>query len=200
MSSVTNKKEDNKLKKIAKKIIVKMIYLWGSIWYDKKYLVGKNFRMDTLSIGWKWVMKYWFPQKVLGYAREVPFPVPKNVTFSNVSNIEFCTDDMRNFHSPGCYFQAINAKIIIGKGTFIGPNCGIITTNHDLNDLTKSAEGKQIKIGENCWIGMNSVILPGVELGDKTIVGAGSIVTKSYLEGNCVIAGNPAEIIKYLNN
>ena len=43
---------------------------------------------------------------------------------------------------------------------------------------------------------MNSVILPGVVLGDSTIVGAGSVVTKSFKEGNCVIAGNPAKVIK----
>lgn len=43
---------------------------------------------------------------------------------------------------------------------------------------------------------MNSVILPGVVLGEHTVVGAGSIVTKSFSEGYCVIAGNPAKIIK----
>ena len=46
---------------------------------------------------------------------------------------------------------------------------------------------------------MNSVILPEVTLGDYTIVGAGSIVTKSFTKGNCVIAGNPAKVIKELN-
>jgi acetyltransferase-like isoleucine patch superfamily enzyme len=45
---------------------------------------------------------------------------------------------------------------------------------------------------------MNAVILPGVELGDFTIVGAGSVVTKSFKDGYCVIAGNPAKLIKEL--
>ena len=45
---------------------------------------------------------------------------------------------------------------------------------------------------------MNSMILPGVELGPRTVVGAGSVVTKSFPEGDCVIAGNPAKIIKKL--
>ena len=45
---------------------------------------------------------------------------------------------------------------------------------------------------------MNSVILPGIVLGNHTIVGAGSIVTKSFPEGNCVIAGNPAKKIRDL--
>ena len=45
---------------------------------------------------------------------------------------------------------------------------------------------------------MNSMILPGVVLGDRTIVGAGSVVTKYFPEGNCVIAGNPAKVIKVI--
>ena len=181
-----------------KKIIIKLIYLWGCVWYDKRYLTGKEFDKKHLSIGWKWILKFWFPQKVLGYARHVPFPVPRGVLISNPKNIIFDYNDLRNFHSPGCYFQGINAKIYIGKGSMIAPNCGLITTNHDINDLNKSAKGKDIKIGKKCWIGMNSMILPGVELGDHTIVGAGSVVTKSFKEGNCVIAGNPAKIIKIL--
>ncbi|WP_333558948.1 DapH/DapD/GlmU-related protein [Enterococcus lactis] len=55
-------------------------------------------------------------------------------------------------------------------------------------------------MGEQCWIGMNSVLLPGIILGPKTIVGAGSIVTKSFKEGNCVIAGNPAKVIRKLSS
>ena len=47
---------------------------------------------------------------------------------------------------------------------------------------------------------MNSVILPGVTLGDHTIVGAGSVVTKSFPDGDCVIAGNPARMIRRLNS
>jgi len=53
-----------------------------------------------------------------------------------------------------------------------------------------------IKIGKNCWIGANAVILPGVELAEHTIVAAGAVVTKSFLEGDCVIGGVPAKVIK----
>lgn len=186
------------MKRIIVKILVKIIYLWGSIWYDNKYFKGKFFNKDHFSIGWKWILKYWFKQKVLGYAKEVPFPIPNTISISAPQNIIFDCNDMDNFYSKGCYFQAINAKIKFGKCVKIAPNCGFITTNHDFDDLEKHQKGKDIIIKDNCWIGMNSVILPGVILGEHTIVGAGSIVTKSFEEGHCIIAGNPARKIKEL--
>lgn len=84
-------------------------------------------------------------------------------------------------------------------GCIIAPNCGFITANHNFDEFDKHYDGKDIIIGDNCWIGMNSTILPGVVLGNHTIVGAGSVVTKSFTEGHCVIAGNPAKIIKRLD-
>lgn len=186
------------MKKIFIRVLTEIIYLWGCIWYDKKYLVGQNFNKNILSCGWKWILKYWFPQKVLGYARNVPFPIPRGVIIGNANNIEFNPDDMRNFHANGSYFQGLNAKIYIGSGTKISLNCGFITANHNKKELDKHEIGQDIVIGKNCWIGMNSIILPGIVLGDNTIVGAGSIVTKSFENGNCVIAGNPAKLIKNL--
>lgn len=99
--------------------------------------------------------------------------------------------------TPGCYIQGIG-EVIIGNYTIIGPNVGIISANHDAIDYRKHVNEKII-IGDYCWIGMNSIILPGVTLGNHTIVGAGSVVTKSFEEGYCVVAGNPAKIIKTFN-
>lgn len=94
----------------------------------------------------------------------------------------------------------LQEKFTSGGGTFVGPNAGLITSNHDFSDLDNHYPAKDIYLGEKCWIGMNSVILPGVRLGNNTIVGAGSVVTKSFEEGNCIIAGNPAKIIKRIGN
>lgn len=92
--------------------------------------------------------------------------------------------------SPSCYIQG-GGKIVIGDYTQIGPNLGIISSNHDPYDNSMSVPG-EVLIGDYCWIGMGSVVLPGITLGDHTVVGAGSLVTKSFPEGYCVLRGNPA--------
>lgn len=99
--------------------------------------------------------------------------------------------------TPGCYIQGIG-KVEIGNYTILAPNVGIISSNHDKYDYRKHVKGEVI-IGNYCWIGMNSTILPGVTLGDHTIVAANSVVTKSFDQGYCIIGGNPAKIIQYLN-
>ncbi len=100
--------------------------------------------------------------------------------------------------SPGVYINAANG-IELGDYTNIGPNVGLVSTNHDFVNNDAHTAAHPIVIGKFCWMGMGSVILPGVALGDFTIVGAGAIVTKSFTEGYCVIAGNPARVIKQLN-
>lgn len=68
-----------------------------------------------------------------------------------------------------------------------------------MQNLDRHEEAKPVLIGEKCWIGMNSVILPGVILGPHTVVGAGSVVTKSFVDGYCIVAGNPAKIIRKIS-
>jgi acetyltransferase-like isoleucine patch superfamily enzyme len=98
----------------------------------------------------------------------------------------------------GGYFQGAG-EIYIGDYVQFGPNVSLISSNHDLYDQYKPEEGFPIVIDNYCWIGINSVILPGVSLGPRTIVGAGSVVTKSFSEGYCVVAGVPAKKIKDLD-
>jgi acetyltransferase-like isoleucine patch superfamily enzyme len=100
--------------------------------------------------------------------------------------------------SPGVYINANNG-VTIGDYTNIGPNVGIVSSNHDFIDNDIQVQAAPIIIGRHCWLGMGAIILPEVVLGDFTIVGAGAIVTKSFPEGYCVLAGNPARIIKQLN-
>lgn len=187
-----------KLKDILARIVVALIRRWALLFYEDQYLQGKWFPKDHYGVGWSKVLHCWYHQKIRGINKHVPWPVPEYVQIGNPENIEFDVDEMANFWSVGCYYQALGAKLKIGKGTIIAPGVGLITSNHDFNNYYEIAEGRDIVIGDFCWIGMNSVILPGVILGDHTIVGAGSIVTKSFPEGYCVIVGNPARKIKVL--
>lgn len=168
------------------------------IFFEKKYLNGRWF--DNNIKGWKWCWRSLIFQKLLGINRHIPFPVSHNSVYGKAEDIYFDVDDMNNFQHFGCYFQNWNGGIItIGKGTYIAPNVGLITENHNMYDLDTHEEPKDITIGKHCWIGMNSVVLPGVILGDYTIVGAGAVVTHSFLEGHCVIGGVPALKIKDLD-
>jgi len=89
--------------------------------------------------------------------------------------------------SGGCYIQAGNG-IIIGDNVMFGPGVKIISANHDVSNKDRRwIKKRPIRIGDNCWIGANSVILPGVILGDNTIVGAGTVVNRSFQKGNVII-------------
>jgi len=140
--------------------------------------------------------KMWFYQRVLGFNKEAYWPMHFTSIVTGVKNI-YAGIDTSPGYMPGCYIQGIG-KIYIGDYSQISSNVGIITANHDIYD-TRKHEVKSVVIGKYCWIGMNSMILPGVELGDFTIVGAGSVVTKSFSEGYCIIAGNPARVIKKID-
>lgn len=162
------------------------------------YIFKSKYFCTVGGIGWKWVTKCFFTQKILGFNRHVPWPCSPHILVAYPENIVFDVDDLNNFMTIGNYYQAIGL-LSIGKGTYIAPNVGIITENHCLSDPEKRAGARSVQIGEKCWIGMNAMLLPGVTLGEHVVVGAGSVVTKSFPEGFCVIAGNPAKVLKYID-
>ena len=93
-------------------------------------------------------------------------------------------------------------SIEIGDNTLIGGNVKILDNDfHPLeiearkNDIKEKIVAKPIKIGKNCFIGCNSIILKGTVLGDNCIVGAGAVVAGKF-EDNSTIVGNPAKVIK----
>ncbi|MEY8781118.1 sugar O-acetyltransferase [Allomuricauda sp. XS_ASV26] len=103
----------------------------------------------------------------------------------------------KNFY--GGYNLVISdiAKVTIGDNCMIAPNVGIYTAGHSISPKNRNKYGyaKPISIGDNVWIGGNCTILPGVLIGDNSVIAAGSVVTKNVAP-NIVVAGNPAKKIK----
>ena len=177
---------------------VPILRLVAPLFFDRQYLRGRHFGPG--GEGWRWVSRSILSQRILRYNRHVSWPVSPLISISDSRRIQFHVDDMNNFQMFGCYFQNIGATITIGRGTYIAPNVGLITANHDPRDPDRHLPGQSIELGEKCWIGMNAVVLPGVVLGPGTVVGAGSVVTQSFPDGHCVIAGVPARLLKDLKS
>ncbi|MGV0919300.1 sugar O-acetyltransferase [Empedobacter falsenii] len=90
------------------------------------------------------------------------------------------------------------AKVTFGNNVFIGPNSGFYTAGHPTNvkDRNEGLEyAKPITVGDSVWFGGNVVVMPGVTIGDNTIIGAGSVVTKD-IPSNVIAVGNPCKVIK----
>ncbi len=88
------------------------------------------------------------------------------------------------------------APIYIGKGSSFGWQCMVATGYHDPKDY-KVVHAKSVIIGENVQINSRTIILGGVRIGNRAVIGAGSVVTKD-VPANCFAAGNPAKVIKHL--
>jgi len=114
----------------------------------------------------------------------------------------FC-DYGSNIHLGARVYFNFNCVVLdvcpvhIGEHTLFGPAVQIYTATHpvDAQERRKKEYGQAIRIGSDCWIGGGAIILPGVSIGDRTVVGAGSVVTKDLPSG-VLAAGNPCRVIR----
>lgn len=148
--------------------------------------------------GIKWIRQVFFFQRILRINSRIPWPVHwtsvvgGKIKYKNGPNLR-----PNLGQNSGCYISGSNG-IEVGYNLRVGPGVKIIAADHDVNDYAKHTSGPPIKIGDNVWLGSNSVILPGVEIGNHTVVAAGAVVNKSFKEGNCILGGVPAKVIKKL--
>lgn len=123
-------------------------------------------------------------------------------------NQPFHCDYGRNIHIGENFFANFNltildeAEVRMGDNVFIGPNVSIYTACHPL-DAERRDKGVEwaepVTIGNSVWIGGGVTIVPGVTIGNRVVIGAGSVVTRDVPD-DCVVAGNPARVIKKIQN
>lgn len=126
----------------------------------------------------------------------------KNYTYGgNTNNCKISIGDNSVVGSNNVFSG--QGGITIGKDVLFAPNVTLMSNNHGYSDIStpiwlQNNTNKEIKIGDDCWIGLNAIILSGVSIGKHCVIGAGSVVTKDVPDF-CVAAGNPAKIIKKYN-
>lgn len=107
-----------------------------------------------------------------------------------------------NFFANTNFVVLDGAKVKIGNNVFIAPNVGLYTAGHPL-DAARRNEGLEyaypITIGDNVWIGGHVCIMPGVTIGNNTVIGAGSVVTKD-IPANSLAVGNPCRVIREIKD
>ncbi len=99
----------------------------------------------------------------------------------------------------GCFIGTGRVGLTLGDQVLISPNCSIIGSNYRFDRLgvpltEQGTVSKGIRIGHRVWLGANSVVLDGAEIGDDVIVSAGSVVS-GRIEPNSIVQGNPCKVI-----
>ncbi len=94
-----------------------------------------------------------------------------------------------------------DTHIYVGDCTMFGPNVTVATAGHPIDPELRSKAyqfNMPVHIGKNCWLGAGVIVLPGVTIGDNTVIGAGSVVTKD-IPSNVVAVGNPCKVLRPIN-
>lgn len=111
--------------------------------------------------------------------------------FLNARKVFFGKNNVINF---GCFFDGRHFPIHFGDNVSIGPEAAILTLGHDPMSSGFENKGGEVRVGDRVWIGYRAIILPGIEIGEGAVVGAGAVVTKD-VPPYTIVAGNPARKI-----
>lgn len=106
----------------------------------------------------------------------------------------------QNFYANHNCIMLDGAKITFGDNVFVAPNCVFTTAGHALDEAQRIAGleiALPITVGNSVWFGANVTVLPGVNIGDNVVIGAGSVVTKDIPSG-VVAVGNPCRVLRQL--
>jgi maltose O-acetyltransferase len=104
----------------------------------------------------------------------------------------------KNFFANYNFIVLDVGKVRIGNDVMMGPNVAIYTAGHPLHPESRNSGyeyGIDVSIGDNVWIGGNVCIMPGVNIGNNVVIGAGSVVTKD-IPDNMIAVGNPCKVVR----
>lgn len=161
--------------------------------FEKLFMWVRWFYPKANDVPIQYLLYNFFPQKILRINGKVPWPVhftSRILYYKKISIGRSCAPGL----AGNCYIQARNG-ILIGHNLWTGPGVGMISSNHNMDDYLKHISSDPIIIGDNVWIGMNAVILPGIKIGNNVVLGANSVVTRNVPD-NVIATGNPCRVIK----
>lgn len=193
-------------KKINRSGFIEFIFMSSGLLFDKASSVVKVFfyRMRGYTLDYSIMLGN---NTVLFQSRRDAIKINKNVFIGDGVRIKagfkgkIIIGEGTYIHDYSFIFA--HNRLSIGSHTLIAPQVFITDFDHKyphdkykhLMNSEKGYENKKVTIGSHVWIGTHSVILPGVEIGDNVVIGAGSVVTKS-ISANSIAVGNPARVIK----
>ena len=160
----------------------------GKLFYPK--LKNREYINSTL-------FKFIFWQKICRINSKAGWPVHFTSKIIEPSKISVSENFRPLGMAVGNYIDARNG-IVVEDNVHVGPQVAIISCNHSISNYSEYDSSQPVVLHRNCWLAAGCKILAGVELGEHTVVGAGSVVTHSFTEGNVLIAGNPAKVIRSL--
>ncbi len=180
--------EQEDIEYIAPPKIFQLFEKWDFLFFWLRWFYPKAKGVNPVFMLFQFI-----PQKILRTNGSVPWPVHKTSSVLNHKNIEVGNNSPIGINI-GCY---INGKggIKVGNNVRIGPNVGIISANHSPDDYDLWIKTKPIEIGDDVWVGMNVVIMPGVTIGENVIIGSNSTVSKD-IPSNSIAFGSPCKVVK----
>jgi acetyltransferase-like isoleucine patch superfamily enzyme len=139
-------------------------------------------------------LRYIFYKYIFNVSLDKSSSLLRNVTILDPRRIVIGKNSIINWN---VLLDGRGSKIIIGNNVDIAPEVNIWTLQHDPDSETHEVLSNKVIINDYCWIGNRSIILPGVELAEGTVIAAGSVVTKST-DSYCLYGGVPAKKIRKL--
>lgn len=133
-------------------------------------------------------------KEILGRHNNLPYIIPPIYSNWGLKNVHIGRDVVFNFGT--CIVD--DGPVYVGDDSLIGPGCHIVTSIHPVSPRLRRKKlqyNKPVRLGNNVWLGAGAIILPGVTIGDNSIVGAGSVVTHD-VPSDTIVVGNPAKVLR----